>query len=157
MITTDTPSSVPWPPLLFAGSVLTAWGLDRFVLGVPVPFAELTLVDWLGRLMIATGMGLLVWGAYAFRQHATTIRPDRPATTLITSGPFALSRNPIYLAEALLLAGVALTFNKLSFLAIVPVFMLAVTKLAIQGEERHLAAKFGQSYRDYCDRVRRWL
>jgi protein-S-isoprenylcysteine O-methyltransferase Ste14 len=143
--------------VLFAAALLVAWALDRFVLGLPVPFAELALVDWLGRIMIGASLGLLFWGASAFRQHQTTIRPDRPANALITSGPFALSRNPLYLAEALLLAGVALTFNKLSFLAVVPLFVLAVTKLAIEGEERHLAAKFGQAYLDYCVRVRRWL
>jgi protein-S-isoprenylcysteine O-methyltransferase Ste14 len=155
MTDADRPSTLPWPPILFVGAIVLALALD-WVLPLPVPFAELTVIDWLGRVMIAGSIGLLIWGALAFCEHRTTIRPDQAASALITSGPFAFSRNPLYLAEAVLLAGVALAFNKLAFLLAVPLFMCAVTRLAILGEERHLEAKFGSAYRDYCAEVRRW-
>lgn len=155
MIDAGRPSSFPWPPVIFAGAIALALVLDR-ILPLPVPFAELAVVDWLGKGMVAGSIGLLIWGVLEFRTHQTTIRPDQAASALITSGPFGFSRNPIYLAEAILLAGVALAFNKLAFLLAVPLFMFAVTRLAILGEERHLEARFGSAYRDYCAEVRRW-
>ena len=93
----------------------------------------------------------------AFRHHATSIRPDRAAKVLMTSGPFALSRNPIYLGEVASLLGAGLLFDRFTLVLAAAVFLGSVTILAVRGEEAHLARRFGDAYEQYCQRAGRWL
>ena len=153
----DRPNRFPWPPVLLAGSIALALAFDRWVVPLPVPFAEMSLVKAGGWLILAQGLGLVAWAIYLFHQHATPIRPDRAARVLMTTGPFATTRNPIYLGEALCLLGAGLVFNRLSLMLVAPLFVLAVTRLAIRGEEAHLARRFGEAYARYCDQAGRWL
>jgi protein-S-isoprenylcysteine O-methyltransferase Ste14 len=81
----------------------------------------------------------------------------RPTTALVTSGPYRLTRNPMYLGMAFLYAGLALSFGVTWSLAFLPLVLLAVDRLAILREEHYLEAKFGEEYRRYKARVRRWL
>lgn len=155
--TKDRPSAIPWPPVLLAGTIGSALAFDRWVVPVPVPFAELDLVRGVGWCALAVAVALTGWAIHGFRRHRTTIRPDQAASTLMTDGAFAFSRNPLYLAETLALAGAALAFNRLSLLLAATVFALAVDRLAIRAEEAHLERRFGDAYRAYCARVGRWL
>jgi protein-S-isoprenylcysteine O-methyltransferase Ste14 len=100
---------------------------------------------------------LAVWALATFRAAGTAISPNRPASTLVTHGPFRLSRNPMYLALSLLYLGVMLLVNSVWTLLLLP-FVIAVLHLTvIRHEERYLAATFGIGYDAYRRRVRRSL
>ena len=90
-------------------------------------------------------------------RYRVNILPHRAATGLVTAWPFSMSRNPIYLGNTIVLAGAALAFRNPWFLALAAGSAWTVTHLAIQREERHLAALFGPKWDDYADRVPRWL
>ncbi len=93
----------------------------------------------------------------AFKRRGTTILPFHESNALVTSGWFQFSRNPIYASLTVLLLGVAAALGSLSPLAVPPLFVLWINRNVIQVEERMLLERFGQEYRDYCDRVRRWI
>ena len=83
--------------------------------------------------------------------------PKRRAGPSGDTGPFAVSRNPIYLANTLLMIGVALISGIVWFLLLAIIAAFATQKMAIEGEEKVLATKFGKKYRDYAKKVRRWI
>jgi protein-S-isoprenylcysteine O-methyltransferase Ste14 len=87
----------------------------------------------------------------------TTVLPHRTTTALVTSGLFRFSRNPIYLAMGVLMAGVALAVNSLALLVMIAPWAVVMRYGVIAREERYLEGKFGEDYRAYCRRVRRWL
>jgi protein-S-isoprenylcysteine O-methyltransferase Ste14 len=109
-------------------------------------------------LALASG-ALAVAAAWSFRRARTTVNPMRPdrASALVTGGAFRLSRNPIYVADAMLLAAWALWLGEAAAFAGVPLFIAYVTRFQVVPEERVLAEKFGDGYRAYRERVRRWL
>ena len=83
--------------------------------------------------------------------------PHRGASSLITDGPYKRFRNPIYLGEVLIFLGIAEATKNVWFVIAGVVFAILVTRLAIVPEERHLEEKFGDAYRDYKARTRRWI
>jgi protein-S-isoprenylcysteine O-methyltransferase Ste14 len=91
------------------------------------------------------------------RRAGTTVRPDRGTDHLVTEGPFSFTRNPLYLAGTMLLLGVGLVSGIVWFLVLAILAAFAVEKLAIEREERHLKARFGETYVGYARRVRRWI
>lgn len=112
----------------------------------------------LGLGLIAGGLGLMVSGIVTFRRHRTPLVPgEGRARSLVTGGPFRVSRNPMYLGLSAALAGEAVLLGSLSPWAGVPVFVFAVTTLWIVPEERWLSASFGDAYTRYRRAVRRWL
>lgn len=153
----DRPNRIPWPPLIYGGLVLLALGL-HWVLPLPWPEGVIRIVlAAVGLCLACAAVALDVTAALAFRRHRTTILPHRGASALITDGPFAKSRNPIYLANTLLVTGAGLIFG-IGWLVIAAVAGAVLTqKLAIEREERHLAARFGQDWQDYAARTPRWL
>jgi protein-S-isoprenylcysteine O-methyltransferase Ste14 len=153
----DRPSTFPWPPALLAGAIGLALGLDWLVIRLPIPFAETSIVHFAAMTVMLAGLVLIVWAALQFRSHQTSIRPDRGSERLVAAGPFAFSRNPIYLGEVMALVGAGVSFNRLWLVLVAPVFAIAVTRLAIQREEAYLERRFGSAFTDYRSRVRRWL
>lgn len=153
----DAPSAFPWPPVLLAGVVAGAIALDKWLITLPLPFAEVSGVRALGIGLLVAAAALIVWAAIQFKSHDTTIRPDQASRALIEAGPFSWTRNPIYLSEIIALFGSALVFNTLWLAIGAPVFGALVTALAIRPEEKFLQRKFGVPYEHYCRRVRRWL
>ncbi len=102
----------------------------------------------------------LVVGFFAFREMLrarTHIDPSKPATALVTAGPFRFSRNPLYLSTTLLYIGAALSFRVLAALVVLPVALVVLHFGVIRREERYLEGKFGEEYRVYRARVRRWF
>jgi protein-S-isoprenylcysteine O-methyltransferase Ste14 len=96
---------------------------------------------------------------FQFWRAHTTINPLKPesATTLVTSGVYALTRNPMYLGLSVLLFGWAINLGTLTPLALAPLFIPLVRHVQIRPEEHALEAKFGEAYAGYCRRVNRWV
>jgi protein-S-isoprenylcysteine O-methyltransferase Ste14 len=142
------------PPLIAAAALLVGFG-GRFVW--PMGFWP-----WGPALIPATvcfAVAAILAGAAAGRfWHArTTVLPHRTTTALVTSGPFRLTRNPLYLSLGLLMAGAAFAMNSLAMLTMLAPWAAVMRYGVIAREERYLEGKFGEDYRAYCQRVRRWL
>jgi len=153
----DRPNRIPWPPLIYGGLAILALGL-HWIMPLPWPGGIVRgVLAALGLCLACAAIALDVTAALAFRRHRTTILPHRGATALITEGPFARSRNPIYVANTLLVSGMGLLFG-IGWLVIAAAAGAVLTqKLAIEREEQHLAARFGQDWQDYAARTPRWL
>ena len=110
-----------------------------------------------GFLIIGSGFVLALWSRSLFLRNSTTLQLSEEPTSLVTSGPFRLSRNPIYLGMASILLGVAVLQGTLVALAFPILFVMLIGFLIIPGEERKLEKIFGEPYRDYKKSVRRWI
>ena len=91
------------------------------------------------------------------RAADTTIRPDKPVSNLIQDGPFRYTRNPIYLSDAMIYAGIAVLRNSLWAIVLLPLAMFVIQREVMGREERYLDRTFGEEYLDYKRRVRRWI
>lgn len=152
----ERPSNFPWPPVLLVAAAVGAWLMQGFYpLGWPgaddLPARAVGLSFGIG------GLGLLAWSAITLRRHATTIMPHQGASHLVTDGPYARFRNPIYLADVMILLGLAEATKNFWFAIFALHFAVLVTKFAILPEERHLAAKFPEAWPAYAERTRRWI
>jgi protein-S-isoprenylcysteine O-methyltransferase Ste14 len=153
----DRPNRIPWPPILLLTMIALGIGLQWLV---PLPWIyglaalEATV---LGVAMVIAALAIHIWAAIVFRNHKTTIMPHQPSTQLVTSGPFRFSRNPIYVGNLMVVAGLGLVLSNLWLLVVTPVLGLTLHKLAIEREERHMEALFNDRWRDYKARVRRWI
>ncbi len=112
--------------------------------------------DWIGPLLVVAGLALAVAAAVEFRRARTTIIPHEEPSAIVTSGVYRLSRNPIYLGDALILAGLGLRWDSVLALALVPVFVAVITARFIVPEEARLKARFGAEWEAWAARVRRW-
>ena len=138
------------PPLWLVGTLAAQYLLARIV-----PILRFDLPG--GSILVLAGFALIFWSAMHFRRAQTPIHPRRKPTTLITDGPFALSRNPIYLGMAFIAAGWAIRLGAVSALLMVPIFMLVIQRRFIAGEEFHIDRALGDEWRSYTNRTRRWL
>lgn len=145
------PNRLPWPPLLYGGALVAGAVLEVLLpTTVPLPAA-------LGWMLAAVGAGFHLSAVATMWRARTNILPHRAADSLVTVGPFALSRNPIYLGNTLVLSGLALAFDSL-WLAAGALAAAALTHhLAILREEAHLEARFGDAWRRYRATVPRWI
>jgi len=100
---------------------------------------------------------LIALAASEFRRFRTTIVPHRDAERLIQSGIFTRSRNPIYLGDALILAGFILRWDAVLALPLIPVFVWIIEKRFIIPEEDRLRRKFRMDFAKYCEKTRRWV
>lgn len=148
------------------------WAIGEVVFGIPflVGIALHVLLPFslpqgilrqvllpVGVVLIFTGMGFIVSARRAFVRFRQPTDPGQPTSQVITTGVFALSRNPLYLGAAFLFFGVALMMNVLWTLATWLVSIVACHYVLIIPEEKYLAAKFGEAYQAYTATVRRWL
>ncbi|ATQ67313.1 MULTISPECIES: methyltransferase family protein [Methylosinus] len=151
---TAPPSRIPWPPLLLVGAIGGGALVDSLLPG-PTSWP-----DWartLGVLLIVLAFSIDVWCVRLMWRRGTTVRPDRAVSSLVTNGPFRFSRNPIYVGNVALVAGLGLVLAAPAILLLAPVMAVALKRLAIEPEERHLARRFGRDYEAYVARTRRWL
>jgi protein-S-isoprenylcysteine O-methyltransferase Ste14 len=145
------------PPVVMLLSGALAWGLARtlpggaFTLpGRPLPWALLSAL---------AGGAVAVAGIREFRRAGTTVNPLKPhdASALVSGGPFRYTRNPMYVGLALVLTGWILWLGSAWAALALPAFVLYITRFQIRPEERALEAHFGEAFRSYASRVRRWL
>lgn len=142
------------PPFLFAGAFAIGALADRWH-HVGVPGGRRARPVGVG--LLAAGAGLAAWGAATFRRHRTTVIPNRPVSTFVTTGPYRFTRNPMYTGLSLCHTGGALALGTAWPLATLLATVVAVRRLVIDREERYLAGRFGQEYETYRRTVRRWL
>ncbi|MCO6390287.1 isoprenylcysteine carboxylmethyltransferase family protein [Aliihoeflea aestuarii] len=158
MTTTEKPPMrFPWPvAILLAFTTLAV--IAGIFLPLPWfrgPFGE--FLAGLGALAVLGGAALIIMVIAKFRSRRTPVAPYAAAMHLVTDGPFAISRNPIYLGMVTIMFAVALVFGNLWFVPFAIATAFAISLLAIRPEERHLEQRFGKAYRDYAKRVRRWI
>jgi protein-S-isoprenylcysteine O-methyltransferase Ste14 len=142
------------PPMYLLGCIGLIFVLDRFM---PVLELDFTWLKPLGRALGLGGIMIIFWPFLAFTRAGTGIVPFSEATQLVTGGMYRVTRNPMYLGMALLLAGAACAAGSLTAFLPLPLFVWIITVRFIVGEERFLEAAFGNEYLAYKARVRRWL
>ena len=142
------------PPLLYVGAVVLGVGLD---LAVPLPVLPQAAALAAGAALMIVAAALFAWAGRTMFAAGEHPDPDRPTAAIVTGGPYRFTRNPLYLAMAVFTVGVALLVNSGWGLALVVPAVVAIHYLAIAPEERYLEGKFGDDYRSYRSRVRRWI
>jgi len=144
------------PPLIVLIFALGMWGVSLIT-----PQAEVldTHTIIIPVLFVGAGFVLMLISAFAFHRAKTTINPMRPqnSSALVTSGVYNFSRNPIYLADLLMLVGWAIYLANFFALALLVLFVFYVTRFQIMPEERALKERFGDEYLAYKNKVRRWI
>lgn len=142
------------PPVLYA----TAFVLGMLVEWLaPTSFVPGLTGPALGLVFVLGGFGLMAAAMRYFRLAGTPIETYLPSTELVTAGPYQLSRNPIYVALTLIYAGLAFTVDSLWPLAVLPLLLVVMHFGVVRREEAYLEHKFGDAYRAYRARVRRWV
>ena len=145
------------PPFVFVGGWLVAWFCQRQV-GFLVDAAGPTKLQVeIGAGFLAAGLGLAGWAMITFLRARTPIVPIRPARMLVTRGPFAFSRNPMYVGLSLAYLGLAGVSNQAWPIVWLPVVLVVLSTTVIAREEAHLRVLFGTTYEIYSSQVRRWV
>ncbi|HWB44897.1 MAG TPA: isoprenylcysteine carboxylmethyltransferase family protein [Hyphomicrobiaceae bacterium] len=152
----EKPSVIPWPPLLFAGAVAAGLILGELS-PLPWPGLDDRPARIAGYALGLVGVALAGWGIFTLMRAGTTVQPHKTAGRLVTEGAFRFRRNPIYMGEVLVFLGLAQVTYNIWLAIMAPVFAVAILFLSILPEERHLEARFGDEYRDYKARTRRWF
>lgn len=144
------------PPLVLLSAGGIAWVIDWLLPSWRLPIEGM---HTLAGMLTGAALTLMFAAAWWIIRHHTTLNPMHPeqASHLITSGPFRRSRNPIYLADALLLAAWLVWLGNIVSVVLLPAFVIYLSYFQIRPEEQALAVKFGEDYRAYCRRVRRWV
>ncbi|AYC34360.1 isoprenylcysteine carboxylmethyltransferase family protein [Pseudomonas cavernae] len=142
------------PPLIYLIFIALVWALSALL---PLPLGENVWTRYLGWGLIDAGILLAAWSALALAQHKTTINPYKKPKRLLASGPFRYSRNPIYLGFNLIYCGIGLLLHSWWPWIALPLLILTMNRGVIVHEEQILEQLFGDSYRRYRRRVRRWL
>ena len=150
----DNPGVVARPPLLYLVAFLVAL-VCQWVWPMPIFGQTGALLP--GLALIAPGVAIALWGRRTMQAAGTNINPTLPATAIVTSGPFRYSRNPLYIALTLLYLGLTLAFNTLWGIIVLVPLLIVMHRGVVLREERYLEKKFGESYRQYRSRVRRYV
>ena len=151
----DTANVLIRPPVAWGLAILVGFVLDWIE---PLPFMSTEdLAVWLGAIIFALALALAFWAIATMTRAGSNVPTNRPTTTIVESGPYRFSRNPIYLGFGLGLVGLAVTFDTLWLLVTLVPFALVIRYGVVAREETYLERKFGEVYSSYRARVRRWL
>ena len=141
-------------PVTFPVAALTISAIGHYMLDVRfMPPGGI----WPGALAIVLGLGLAVWAILFQFQQGTHPEVTHPTTALVVSGPYAISRNPIYVGFLLLQAGIGLVTGMWLALALLPATWWGLHRFIVLREEAELRQAFGEAYERYLGRTRRWL
>ncbi|QDI75337.1 MULTISPECIES: methyltransferase family protein [Leisingera] len=143
------------PPVWLAGGVLIAWLQARlFSLGLSFGGAW---AEFLGGVLLGGGLLLALLAITEMRRQKTTVLPHQTPSRLVQSGIFSRSRNPIYLGDVLILAGLILWFDAVLSLPLIPVFLWLLEKRFVIPEEDRMRRTFRADWARYERKVRRWI
>jgi len=144
------------PVALLLIIALMMWGIAELFMSFSFSFFTSSFVA----LLIAfSGVMFALLGVYQFRKQGTTVDPRIPekSTSLVTSGVYQFSRNPMYVGMLLMLVGWGIYLGNIASFIMLPVFILYMNRFQIMPEETFMAEKFGSAYQQYKKSVRRWL
>lgn len=141
-------------PAIFAGLFIIGFALKWAIPGVAVPPWMRTL-GW--ALVIVGFAGIGLPGMLALRRAGTSPNPRRPTTALVVTGPYRFTRHPLYLSMTVIYAGLALAVNAVVALVLLAVAVVLIDRGPMVREERYMEQRFGDAYRAYKARVRRWV
>lgn len=154
----DVAGVVAKPPFIYGGALLVGGLVSRFwpTLGWPEAWpADLARIA--GLALLAAGIAVMAAGIAQFKRHGTPVPTDKPTTALVTTGVYGFSRNPLYLALTAIYLGIGLLLPSLLVLVLVVPVLLVMRYGVIAREEAYLDIRFGEPYRAYKARVRRWI
>jgi protein-S-isoprenylcysteine O-methyltransferase Ste14 len=145
------------PPLV----VFFVFAAFMRLLAMAVPLAGCSLHSKkpIAAVIAAVGGVFAGAGILSFIRTGTTVNPTKPdkSSTLVTTGVYALTRNPMYLSLLFLLVGWVVYLSNISTLVLIPFFVAYINRFQIMPEERALSSLFGKEYEAYCEKVKRWL
>jgi protein-S-isoprenylcysteine O-methyltransferase Ste14 len=150
----DDPGIKVPPPLIYLVPLLLGLLLDRRRHLAFLPRGATRVLGW---SLVGCGVALNGWFLRTIQEADVPIRTDKPVPRLTTEGPFRYSRNPSYLALAMVYAGIAVLRNSLWTILLLPLVVAVVQREVIGREERYLERAFGEAYLAYKRRVRRWV
>ena len=142
------------PPLIFIFSLFFAYGVHYYY---PIKIGVSYEIKYVGVVLVLLALCLIIYISRIFKRVVTNIEPWKPTTAIISTGIYAYSRNPIYVAFCLVPIGVGIILNSFWLLCSFLPSALIVYFVAIKKEETYLEQKFGTEYQQYKKRVRRWL
>lgn len=145
---------VDLPPIWLAGCLILAWITSRALPGLA---PDLGVLRWLGVALALAGVALMLLAVAEMARARTTVIPHRKPSALVTRGVFRVSRNPIYLGDALILTGAILWWGALPALPLIPAFIWLITVRFIRPEEARLRTGFDAEFEKWSERTRRWL
>ena len=143
------------PPLLYAGPFLVGWLIGYWRRWQLLEIA--VAGDIVGAAVLVGGAGIAAVGVWQFRRARTTVLPFGGTSSVVASGGYRWTRNPMYLGMALAYIGGAFLVNSAWCVAFLPISIPLIHLLVIRTEERYLSTKFGETYDQYRSRVRRRL
>lgn len=143
------------PPIWLLGFVIVAWAQAKYA-AFGLSFGG-AWADLLGGILVGGGILLMLLAFSEFRRQRTTIIPHKTPTRIIQSGIFSRTRNPIYLGDVLVLAGLILRFDAVLALPLVPIFLWIIERRFILPEEDRMRRAFRMDYARYERKVRRWV
>jgi protein-S-isoprenylcysteine O-methyltransferase Ste14 len=131
---------------------LSASAVPAVALSIPLP-------EFIALGFVLLGATIAISGVLSFRRARTTVNPLKPDTSssLVRSGVYTLTRNPMYLGMLMLLLAWGIYLSNALALLFVPLFLVYMNRFQIEPEERALTARFGQEFVAYTRQVRRWL
>jgi protein-S-isoprenylcysteine O-methyltransferase Ste14 len=150
----DNPGVIAPPPLIYAGALVAGLLANR---RYRIPFLPRGVARTLGWPLVACGLAVGLLGDREMKRAKTNINPYKPATTLVTGGPFRLTRNPLYLSMTLIYAGISSLANALPAALLLPIVLRLMRRGVIEREERYLERKFGDEYVHYKVGTPRWI
>ena len=150
----DSPGVAVLPPILYGGAFIAVlvlhWIWPLTIVSRPTAF-------WLGLLLLVTALALGAWGRKTMHGAGTNISPLKPAIVLVTTGPYRLSRNPLYVAITFLFLALTMFLNTWWGIVLLLPVLAILHWGVVRREEHYLAKKFGDEYARYRYRVRRYL
>jgi protein-S-isoprenylcysteine O-methyltransferase Ste14 len=142
------------PPLVYLCSIALGVFLH---FAWPIPLLPRNVSPRLGALLVVLAIGLFLFAVRTFRAAGTPVPGNRPTTTIVRTGPYRFSRNPIYLAFSLLQLGIAVWVNSIWLVITLLAAVAVMSFVVIPKEERYLEARFPADYSGYKASVRRWF
>lgn len=157
---TGTAGVIARPPLLFIGALLVGFVSDH-LLPLPFPVTRVGPVHWISAIvagsLIFIGIAIFAASVRSFFSAATPVQGTKPTRVLVTTGTHGWSRNPIYLGMFFVYVGIGLAVRSSSILILTLPLAIVIRCHVVAREEAYLERRFGDSFREYKARVRRWV
>ena len=151
---TDNPGVIAPPPLIYSGALAAGLLANR---RYHMPFLPHRFARTLGWPLVVGGLVIGFLGEREMRRAETNVDPYKPATAVVTGGPFRFTRNPLYLSMTLIYGGISALANALPAALLLPIVLRLMQQGVIEREERYLERKFGDEYVHYKLGTPRWI